>query len=741
VSKKRFFVDDYQTKKLSYRELNHKFMSSSAITLQEFISPVASCPQDASLETLITEVKSSQQGFVAIVDQKRSPLGIVDSQSLLELLSTPGLASVTSFLAEQTASKEFSTQPFLCSSPQLIMPTVIVSSQQEIRELLPHLKLQNSVTSKQQNYLIVDQIGQLLGTINTKKLLSFLLAETKRQSEIFPVKKDLVTEDLYRLLDKIALPIILKSKTGKTLYRNLACDDYRFCPKGDSKLNSSLHNIISQPSITKLINHRKIIESSLINEKQNYQKSPVILAQKASLTKIEKNLSSEPDHYNYLKLPLDFSQDFSLESNSFLKGSWLLIAIKDKIIIENKERDNNSVIAEKDLVKVNQWQNEFLLNLEHDLKSPLTAIIGLSSLLKAEKLGKLNNRQIRYIDLIYRSGQKLRQTLQDLLEMSRVSAGKSEIKPESIAIANICQSVQDEFQADSDVLRWSTDDSQENPKSFNPNSAEADENSLNNLIVLIIATAPSFSENISNQLQKLGYHPIIASSLEDSWDKACHLQPGKILLHNKPTKTWHQDLIRLLITNPQTQNIPVLSVNSAENIAAPLTLTPDSLLLAFPPVVKPVNSNRSLTILRLFVSHELEPDLATSQASFSQKNNQQQEHPDLALDFVFSDRAFTLQHRIIEADSLEQAHILARIWEIDAIILDGTNLGNPLAYLLTLQESDLLSSLPLITLDAKTTEAANQIPGLAVFPCLVPPDARSIAELIQVIQIATRLNS
>jgi hypothetical protein len=94
------------------------------------------------------------------------------------------------------------------------------------------------------------------------------------------------------------------------------------------------------------------------------------------------------------------------------------------------------------------------------------------------------------------------------------------------------------------------------------------------------------------------------------------------------------------------------------------------------------------------------------------------------------------RHRIIEADSLEQAHNLARIWRLDAIILNGQQIAQPRLYLRSLQESEHLARLPLITLDNKTTKAANQIEGLKVYPCLLPARQCNIADLIQVIQIA-----
>ncbi len=865
-----------------------KFMSSSEITLQKFISPVSVCYQDSNLENLITEVKSSKNGIVAIVDQKRSPIGIVHSHHVLSLLTEQGLDGVTSLLREDILRCKSQANKSALNYHELIIPTVIVSSQLKIRELLPHLKLQNPGTINQQYYLVVDLTGQLLGTIDTNKLLEFLLTETNHQQEFSGSRKVSVEEDLYGLLDKIPLPIMLKSKEGSVLYRNLSCYHCRHCPQGYISLNSLLHNLLSQSLITELASSHEISESCLTNYQPGERELPLTLSQQSAVQEGEtqNTLLLEKNSCNYLKLPLDFTGDLALESNSPLRGSWLAIGVQPAINIEGNP-NNYDVNPSNDLVKLNQLKNEFLLNLGHDLKSPLTAIIGLSRLLKAEKLGQLNKRQVHYTDLIYRSGQKLMMIINELLDVSRIAASKSEINLEYLAIRDICEGVyqqvlhklefdqeinKNSFYSELKVLlnleinpklativadkfclcqilshlldnalkltyyqekigikvedwqQWvaitiwdngigipesqqnsllekpfesrnhdtsegldnnlglifaqklaqvhggdisfiSTVDKgnnftvllPQNPPNFRDNNHNDIDDSLqsslsqpengfnndrdvNNLLVLTIETVSSQIEDITNKLQELGYHSVIARSPEEALYKACHLKPGKIILNSELPKTWNQDIIALLRSKSQTRNIPVFVMTSVEDTQEqlssieepilPLPLTINSLMLAFPPVVKPnkqqTESNKSLTILRLLVSSELEEN----------SSNQ-----DLALDFIFSDLAFTLKHRIIEADSLEQAHILARIWDIDAIVLDGNNLLNPLDYLLSLKQFDVLSSLPLITLDAKTTEAANQINGLDLFPCLMPLDETSIPELIQVIQIATGLKS
>jgi hypothetical protein len=77
------------------------------------------------------------------------------------------------------------------------------------------------------------------------------------------------------------------------------------------------------------------------------------------------------------------------------------------------------------------------------------------------------------------------------------------------------------------------------------------------------------------------------------------------------------------------------------------------------------------------------------------------------------------EHRVIEVDDLDQAELLARVWQFDVILLD-VEASLAQAYLQQLTHHPRLAALPLVTCDVDTTLAASQIPGLSVFPCLTP---------------------
>jgi CheY-like chemotaxis protein len=77
--------------------------------------------------------------------------------------------------------------------------------------------------------------------------------------------------------------------------------------------------------------------------------------------------------------------------------------------------------------------------------------------------------------------------------------------------------------------------------------------------------------------------------------------------------------------------------------------------------------------------------------------------------------------RVLESHNLEQAEMLAKVWKAQVVVLNQNPLS-PAAYLSQFVTYPYLASLPLITLDEATTQAANQMPDLAVFPCLVEWD-------------------
>jgi signal transduction histidine kinase len=76
----------------------------------------------------------------------------------------------------------------------------------------------------------------------------------------------------------------------------------------------------------------------------------------------------------------------------------------------------------------NRHKSEFLANMSHELRTPLNAVIGFSDALKAEYFGRLNDKQKEYVKDINESGQHLLSLISDILDLSKIEAGKMDLE-------------------------------------------------------------------------------------------------------------------------------------------------------------------------------------------------------------------------------------------------------------------------------------------------------------------------
>jgi PAS domain S-box-containing protein len=84
-------------------------------------------------------------------------------------------------------------------------------------------------------------------------------------------------------------------------------------------------------------------------------------------------------------------------------------------------------------------KSQFLANMSHELRTPLNAIIGFSEILEDQTFGELNEKQTRYINNVLVSGRHLLQLINDILDLSKVEAGKLELELSRVNIKGLLE--------------------------------------------------------------------------------------------------------------------------------------------------------------------------------------------------------------------------------------------------------------------------------------------------------------
>src|SRR5215831_1775281 len=116
--------------------------------------------------------------------------------------------------------------------------------------------------------------------------------------------------------------------------------------------------------------------------------------------------------------------DFPPETMELLRT----FATQSALAIQNARLFRELADKSRQLEVASQHKSEFLANMSHELRTPLNAIIGFSEVLTDRMFGDLNEKQDEYLKDIHASGQHLLSLINDILDLSKIEAGRMELE-------------------------------------------------------------------------------------------------------------------------------------------------------------------------------------------------------------------------------------------------------------------------------------------------------------------------
>ncbi len=206
-------------------------------------------------------------------------------------------------------------------------------------------------------------------------------------------------------------------------------------------------------------------------------------------------LSGEPDNY------AGSSFSFMGARDTPIRASFVPVITEDKAIaggicivedITESKKAREALIHAKNVAEeASRTKSEFLSNVTHELRTPLNAIMGFSDLLQESIEDKLNENQRKYLNNIIAGGKDLLDVINNILDVSNIEAGKTNLELEDIHLEGLVQDVMTEmsFFASKKSITLQMELDQQ------VGSIRADRNKLQQILINLVSNAIKFGKD------------------------------------------------------------------------------------------------------------------------------------------------------------------------------------------------------------------------------------------------------
>ena len=404
-------------------------------------SLVAICRLPAGTSDALNLLKKGWSDVV-VLDQNDLPLGLFNARCLLDWQSE---SDGHQFTVPSIALEDIDLEP---------LPTISIAM--TIADFLQRI---SQYRHSAETWAVVDGHGKFTSLLQVSQLLRSLVQTEQNQSPS-------VTSLLLPLIYQLPLPVMVSDGHGVIIGMNSAWRNslYESLPNsvvGSAAESDKLHKIHTNGHIG---DSRQLLSPKL------------------------------PETYQFCTTD---GQSFTWQViNVALQGSLegLNLAIAYDITTQKN--------LAQELSGLSRVKDEFLACINHELKTPLTSVIGIASLLGNNTFGELNERQSRYVKMINQSGRQLVSIIDNMFDLAKAESGQLELYAERISVKNVCQKsiqqVKKLVQQDSAIFRnyqfeegWELDIHLDIDPTVQ--TIYADETRLQQMLVNLLANAFKFS--------------------------------------------------------------------------------------------------------------------------------------------------------------------------------------------------------------------------------------------------------